>query len=205
VAKVGAEIKKLGSLPPNPRNDSGDFQEVKKIMLSLPEPAKRDKTTSNGKAPAPPSTRTVDLSAAGIRLRHPDNWKPTVQGNHATLAPDNGVINGNLAYGVIIDTFQPQSARNLSEATTQLLDQLKKDNPAIQTVRSRVQTRVDGQSALLAELSNDSPVGGKETDFVVTILRSNTDLLYFIMVVPSKELDQYRTPFNQVLDSVRLR
>src|SRR5262245_26289860 len=42
VTKVNAEIKKLGPVPPTPRTDSPDFQEVKRIMLSLPEPAKRD-------------------------------------------------------------------------------------------------------------------------------------------------------------------
>src|SRR5262245_60677916 len=57
VLKVNTEIKKLGPLPPTPRTDSPDFQEVKKIMLGLPEPVKRDpkgatNTTSNGKPPA---------------------------------------------------------------------------------------------------------------------------------------------------------
>src|SRR5207245_2064105 len=36
VAKVTAEIRKLGPVPANPRLDSPDFQEVKRIMLSLP-------------------------------------------------------------------------------------------------------------------------------------------------------------------------
>jgi hypothetical protein len=39
--KVNAEISKLGSAPRNPRVDSPDFQQVKRAMLSLPEPVKR--------------------------------------------------------------------------------------------------------------------------------------------------------------------
>src|SRR5262245_3794364 len=209
VAKVSAEIKRLGPLPPNPRTDSGDFQEVKRIMLSLPEPAKRDPkantSNSKGSAPPAPSSRTTDFNAAGVRLKHPDNWKSSVQGTHATIAPDGGVIGGNLAYGMLLDVFQPQGARDLDQATTQLLNELKRGNPSIQVTRSRVQTKVDGKPALLAELLNDSPAGGQETDFVITVSRSTTELLYFVMVAPSKEISPYRNAFNQVMDSVRLR
>lgn len=210
VVKVNAEIKKLGPLPPKPRTDSPDFQEVKKIMLSLPEPAKPDPKaaapkTPERRGPAAPSPRAVEFQAMGIRLRHPDNWKPAVQGTNVTIAPDGGVVGGNLAYGMTIDVFRPQGARNLDEATRQLLDDLKRGNAAMQIARSRVQTRVDGRQALLAELLNDSPAGGQETDFVITLLRSKTEILYFVMVAPSQDLTQYRNTFNAILDSVRLR
>ena len=58
---------------------------------------------------------------------------------------------------------------------------------------------------MLAELANDSPAGGKETDFLITVLRSSNELLYFVMVAPAKDVPQYRNTFNQVLDSVRLK
>jgi len=209
VARVNAEIKRLGPPTPNPRTDSPDFQEVKRIMLSLPEPAKRDPkaapSNSKGSPPPAPSSRTTEFNAAGVRLRHPDNWKSSVNGTHATIAPDGGTIGGNLAYGMLIDVFQSQGARDLDQATTQLLNDLKRQNPSVQVTRSRVQTRVDGKPALLAELLNDSPAGGQETDVVVTVIRSNTELQYFVLVAPSKDFAQYRNAFNQVMDSVRLR
>lgn len=210
IVKVNGEIKKLGPLPPAPRRDSPDFQHVKKIMLSLPEPAKPDpkaaaSNTPDRRAPAPPSGRTVEFQATGIRLRHPDNWKPSVQGTNVTIAPDGGIVDGNLAYGMIVDVFKPQGARNLDQATAQLLDELKRGNSAMQIARSRVQTRVDGRPALLAEILNESPVGGQETDFVITFFRSNSELLYFITAAPSKDLPQYRSTFNSIMESVRLR
>lgn len=210
VAKVNAEIKKLGPLPARPRLDSADFQEVKRILLSLPEPAKRDSKAATGNAPASrapalPASRVVAFSGTGIQLRHPENWKASVQGTHATIAPENGVINGNLAYGMLLDTFQPQAARDLDQATTQLLNELKRGNPSLQTSRSRVQTRIDRRPALLAELSSDSPAGGQETDYVITTLRSSNELNYFVLVAPSKDFAQYRNAFNAVLDSIRLR
>jgi hypothetical protein len=210
VTKVNAEIKKLGPVPARPRTDSPDFQEVKRMMLAMAEPVKRDPkaapaNTSSGRPPAAPSTRTVELNMDAARLRHPENWRASVEGTHATVAPDGGVIGGNLAYGMLVDVFQPQGARNLDQATTQLLNELKRGNPSMQTVRSRVQTRLDGRPALLAELLNDSPAGGQETDIVVTTLRPNGAVLYFVMVVPTKDLGQYRNAFNQILESVRVR
>jgi len=208
-AKVNEEIRKLGAVPPSPRTDSAEFQEVKRFMLALPEPSKPKPGASNApdrRSPPQPSTRTVEFRANGIQLRHPDNWKADVQGTHVTIAPEGGVVGqGALAYGMIIDVFRPQGARNLDQATTQLLDDLKKGNPSMQVARSRVQTRVDGRPALLTQLLNDSPVGGQETDLVVTLQRSNTELLYFVLVAPSKEINQYQRAFSAVMDSVRLR
>ncbi len=210
VARVNVEISKLGPARPNPRTDSPDFQEVKRAMLALPEPAKRDpkSATSNStdqRAPAAPSSRTTEFNVSGIRVRHPDNWKASVQGNHVTIVPEGGNVGGQLAYGMIADVFAPQGARDLDQATTQLLNELKRDNPSMQIVRSRVQTRVSGRPALLAELSNDSPAGGQETDYVITVARSNTELVYFVMVAPSKELAQYRNAFNAIIGSIQLK
>src|SRR5262249_59204 len=155
----------------------------------LPEPAKRDAkaaSAANQKPPAAPSTRTVEFNGAGIRLRHPDNWKATADGNHAAIAPDGGSIGGNLAYGVIVDVFQRQGARELDQATSQLLNELKRRDSGIQMTGNRSQTRVDGRPAVLTELSNTSPAGGQETDYVITVSRSSTDLLYFVLVAPTK-------------------
>jgi hypothetical protein len=125
---------------------------------------------------------------------------------NVTIAPAGGVVGkGDLAYGMIIDVFQPQSARNLDDANTQFIQGLRRDNPSMKVVRSAVRSRVDGQQSLTTELSNDSPVGGQETDVVVTTLRPNGDLLYFVQVAPAKEFAQYRTVFSNVMASVRLR
>jgi len=213
IGNVNDEIRKLGSSPANPRSDSADFQEVKKIMLSLPEPPKPNPKPASGggdnkgaAAPPAPSTRFIDLAAGGIRLKHPENWKPMVNGTNVTLAPDRGMDSkGNLAYGLIIDVFKPQRARNLNEANNQFLSDLSKNNPSMKAVRSPAQARIDGQNALVTELSNASPVGGQETDIVVTVLRPNGDLLYFVQVAPTNQFAQYQSTFRNLMNSVSLR
>jgi predicted Zn-dependent protease len=211
INSVNEEIRKLGGLPSDPRLDSSDFQDVRKFMLSLPEPPKpapkpAGSTSDRTAAPPTPSTRVVNFESGGVRLQHPDNWKPVVQGTHVLLSPERGTdANGNLAYGMIIDVFQAQSARDINEATAQLLESLRRGNPAMKVVRTQVQTRVNGQPALLNEVSNESPAGGQETDVVITVRRATGDLLYFIQVAPAKDFSQYQTAFRNIMNSVRLR
>jgi beta-barrel assembly-enhancing protease len=208
VNNVNAEIRRIGAVRPNPATDSADFQRVKRTMLGLPEPKpvpKPGNATSNGKPPAAPSTRMISVSAAGIQLQHPDNWQPSVQGTNITIAPEGGVVQGGLAYGMIADVFKPQNARNLDQATTQFLQDLQKSNPAMKVVRSKVRAQVDGQTAQLTEVTNDSPAGGQENDRIITVLRQNGDLQYFVQVATVKEWNQYQSTFQAIINSVRFR
>jgi Zn-dependent protease with chaperone function len=211
VANVNDEIRRIGPPLRNPQYDSADFQRIKRTLLAMPAP--KDQPAANGQPsassstpPPAPSARMVDLRIGDIALRHPDNWKPNVDGNSITLAPAGGLSQkGDLAYGMIIDVFAPQNARNLDQATDQFLAGLQRSNPAMKIVRSRVQTRVDSWPAQRTELSNDSPNGGKETDIVITLLRSNNELQYFVLVAPTKDMPQYERTFQSILSSVQLR
>ena len=106
---------------------------------------------------------------------------------------------------MIIDVFKPQRATNLDQATAEFLESLRQGNPAMKVVRSRIQTRLGRQPALGAELSNESPKGGQETDIVITVLRSASELLYFVQTAPSGEFNQYQNAFRAVMDSVQLQ
>lgn len=205
VKKVNDEIKRIGVLPPNPRTDTAEFQKVKKLLLAMPDPPKPGAAASAA-PPLAPSTRMMDFQTSGIQLRHPDNWKSAVDGTSATLAPAGGVVGqGDVAYGLIIDVFKPQTAGNLDQVTTQFINNLLKGNPSATIVRSRVAGQVDGKPAQLTELSNASPVGGQESDIVITVLQPDNTLLYFIEVAPTKDMPQYQAAFRSILDSVRFR
>jgi hypothetical protein len=216
VAKVNTEIKKLGPESANPRVDTPDFQRAKKLLLAMPEPPKakpaaNNQSSQSGKAaplpaPALPSARMVSYQNATVQLQHPDNWKATGSGVSVANAPP-GAANerGDLGYGMIVDVFKPQNVKSLDEATTQFLESLRQSNPNMKITRSRVSTRVDGRTAQLTELTNDSPFDGAETDIVVTVFRNTSELQYFVQVVPTKDLSRYQPTFQKIMTSVRLK
>jgi hypothetical protein len=178
----------------------------------MPEPPKaKPADSSSGKqsgapeTPPAPSTRMTNLEVAGVQLRHPDNWRPSVEGNHVTIAPNGGLVGQGLAYGLITDVFKSQNARNLDQATTQFLNSLRQGNPAMKIVRSRVRAQVDGLVAQLTEVTNESPIGGQETDVIITLLVARDELRYFVWVAPTSAFKQYEPAFRAIMNSVKIR
>ena len=68
----------------------------------------------------------------------------------------------------------------------------------------RGQIRVDGQPALSRIFINNSPLSGREMDWMVTVLRPE-GLVYFIFVAPEQEFGDYQRAFEEILDSVRFK
>ncbi len=63
---------------------------------------------------------------------------------------------------------------------------------------------VDGQRALSTYLQNNSPAGGMEKDWVVTVLRPE-GLYYFIFVAPDRDYNGFSPAFASIVDSVHFQ
>ena len=81
---------------------------------------------------------------------------------------------------------------------------MRQSNPNMRVERQREDLRVDGRAAISTYLSNDSPLGGKETDWLVTTMRPD-GLLYIICVAPDNEYSSYERAFQDVMNSIRFR
>ena len=90
----------------------------------------------------------------------------------------------------------------LNAISQQMIEELKKSNPNMKITRQSERVRLNGQPGLATYLSNDSPVGGQETDWVVTTLRPE-GLVSFVCVAPQPAYEKYDKTFNAILDSVR--
>src|SRR5437016_2798802 len=174
------------------------------LFLKYSRPA----DTRNGK-PAPPSGRLTSFNGNGLQFRYPDNWRQYGQGSAMTIAPDGGIVNDSLAYGMVIAEFEPdyhgQGPISLEEANDQLLNNLQRSNANMRVARSHERTRVDGQAALIAEASNQSPAGGRETDWIVTTIRPDGTMYYFVGVAPQNEFNNYLRAFENVVDTVKFK
>jgi Zn-dependent protease with chaperone function len=217
ISNVQHEIQRLGGMPANARRDSPDFRTVKMTVGSMSAPRKSGnpagggRTTDNrGGRPDAPSGRMIAFNGQDIQFRYPDNWRQSGQGNAAIMAaPDGGIINGALAYGMMIAVFESdyhgQGRISLEEATDQLLNDLQRSNPNMRIARSHERIRVGGRQAYLTEASNQSPAGGRETDWIITTFSPDGDLYYFVGVAPQNEFSKYSRAFEDIIDSVKFK
>jgi len=109
----------------------------------------------------------------------------------------------------MMSSFEPhydgQGQIAVEEATDQLLDELRRSNPNMRITHRHERVRVGRDSALSSELSNDSPAGGRETDWIVTALRTDGTLYYFVGVAPNSDFNRYNSALEDILDSVKFK
>jgi len=216
VERVDQEIEKLGGTPPNARRDSQEFEAAKREVMNLPivKRAAPGGAATGGtiSKPQAPSSNYSAFQALGYTLKVPDNWKKHGDENNLAFAPDGGVGSdssghGALAYGLTLGTSPLQNAEAataLDSATQQLISGLQQSNPNMKVTRPAARVRLNGQPALSTYLSDDSPAGGEETDWIITVVRP-AGLVYFVCTAPTAEFHEYNKAFGDILDSVRFK
>jgi hypothetical protein len=216
VERVDEEIDKLGGTPANGKRDSVDFEAIKREVLALPVVKQGASTSVPGASgstgsPAAPSGNFVAYEASSYTLRYPDNWRKHGDSDNVSFAPDGGVVQANstqgaLAYGMTIGLTRTQGDANVSgalEAATQkFVTELQKTNPNMRVAQQSARVHLNGQPGLSTYFTNDSPVGGQETDWVVTVLRPG-GLLSFVCVAPENAFPNYKKTFASIFDTVR--
>lgn len=221
---VLTEIDKIGAFPKNAKTDSAEFRSIKAYVSRLPEPPKKAAgatgsggggTTGSGPGGAPPtpSSSLKPFQNRQLQLQHPENWQPNAQGDAVTFIPQGGVVqdaqgNGSLAYGVIVNLFEPSTGSGgqitHAAANDQLIEELRRGNPKMRLYRRAEQIRAGASrvNAMSTVLVNESPMGGRELDWLVTFVRPE-GLLYFVFVVPEKDAGQYEPHFQSMLNSLK--
>jgi Zn-dependent protease with chaperone function len=211
---IKTEIGKLGPLPRNMMSDSSEFRSIQQYVKSLPPVPKSgenqirtSQTSEPIRRPERPSSRSRIFDGENIRVSYPDNWKEYESEQSISFAPEGGVHASGLAYGFIMSIFTPRSTgysgAGLQEATNQLIESLRASNPNLSVSREQGSIRVGGKTALSKILTNNSPAGGRERDWLVTVMVPD-GLLYFVFVAPEADFSEYQKTFQQILNSVRL-
>ncbi|HSR67222.1 MAG TPA: M48 family metallopeptidase, partial [Acidobacteriota bacterium] len=176
-----------------------------------------------------PSDRFVSIETRLLRINHPDDWQVYGQGDAMTIAPRGGMVedgNGNqaMAYGMIVNLYEPATNRfgqrlqgpgygqgsgqdslaRLEQSTDALVQELRLSNRNMRVIRRGELIRVSGEQGLSTYLSNDSPLGGRETNWLIT-LRRPEGLLFFVFTAPDRDFRSYESAFQQMLYSVRIK
>jgi beta-barrel assembly-enhancing protease len=204
VARVDEEIDKLGGVTANAKRDSAEFEAIKREVLALPV-VKAPIVATAGAAPAP-SGAFVEYQTSAYALRVPENWTKSEGKGSVTFAPDGGISqSGSLAYGMIVSVNQAPAdtgERALENATQSLIQELGKTNPGLKVTREPGRVQLNGHAGLSTYLSNASPAGGREIDWLITALQPQ-GLISFLCVAPQAAYPEYEKTFTAILDSVR--
>jgi hypothetical protein len=218
VERVEEEIDKLGGLPAKMQKDSPEFEAIKREVLALPV-VKKEILAGGASIPRPigppaaPSTNYAEYQATAFAMKFPDNWKKCEEKSSVSFAPEGGVMEvsdgeAGLAYGVIVSVTKAEGdaaeAKPLEKATQEIIVTLQKGNPKMKIERQPGRVRVNGQPGLSTYLSNESPAGGEETDWLITVMRPE-GLVSFVCVAPQKDYEKYDKAFSSILDSVRFQ
>ena len=168
---------------------------------------------SSADGPEPPSEKTLNFENAVLRMRFPNNWKAVGQGSSFNIAPADGIVydtkgGQSVAYGVVLNLFAASDTigrkLSLDDATNQLIQSLMRTNRNLHVTAPGEHMKVDGRDSVSTRLSNDSPAGGKETDWMVTTKQEDA-LLYFVFVAPDAAFPTYESTFKTIIASVRWR
>jgi hypothetical protein len=211
--RVQEEIDRMGGVPPNAQRDSREFEAIKREVAGLPvvkKPAPGAAAAPAGPPPAP-SKNFASYDGSAYSLKYPDNWKKYGDESNLAFAPDGGVFadasgHSALAYGLSVGIAKLQGDSNATDAldtgTQQLIQGLQQSNPNLKIVRQPGKVRLNNEPGLSTYLTNDSPAGGKETDWLITVLRPQ-GLIYFVCTAPENQYQNYDKTCASILDSVR--
>lgn len=221
IERVDEEIRKLGGAPEAAQKDSAEFEAIKREVMALPAPSKSNRPAAampgktppaNVAKPEDPSLNVRQLRYAKATLAYPENWQNYTKKNNVALVPSGGVVDsGNgqrvLAWGMIGGIVQGRgtnSSDNLRDNTQKLIASLQKENDAMEIETGPAATNVDGRPALATYLHNDSPAGGVEKDWLITVAGPD-GLYYYVFVCPDSDYARFQPAFDSILESIQFR
>ena len=202
------------------RGDSAEFLQVKQGVAGMKPLTAQQIAGQQEQAAGSPSSDDIRGSAAmqsfahsQYQISYPENWQVFGgQNSSVTIAPKSGVSENAVAYGAIINNYQPESSNDsLDQATHDLLASLRQGNPDLREIGHDEDIRVGGVSGKSVDLIGTSPLkdqsgrAAQERDWLVTFQRRDGSLLYLVFIAPDKNFNSMRPTFEQMLKTLRLK
>ena len=162
-----------------------------------------------------PSQRMVTADLGPMRINRPDNWQVTMpqqQGQFVTIAPQAGVTNNGVGYGVMLNGAPaPQGQRmNIDQMTNALIQQIQQNNQ-LELVSQPQAITIGGLAGRAAVLRSASPFPNangqpqNERDVLVTVPMNDGSLIYMIFIAPESEFNRFQPTYTAMLKSVQFK
>jgi hypothetical protein len=162
-----------------------------------------------------PSRRMVNVDLGPMRINRPENWPvnlPPQQGQFVTIAPQAGITNSGVGYGVLLNGAPaPRGQRmTIDEMTIQLIQRIQQNNQLEQVSKSQPITvgGIEGRSTLLRSPSPFPGADGQaqqERDWLVTVPLSDGSLIFMIFVAPESDFSRLQPTYEAMLRSAQFK
>ncbi len=158
-----------------------------------------------------PSSNRTQLQHSAFSISYPENWKASGDRQSAvTIAPQAGVGEGAIAYGVVIGEAQDPNAGSLDQATADLVQTLQQSNPGLRSSGNPQNIDVNGLQGRSVILIGASPIRQssealRERDWLVAVPRPRGGLLYLVFIAPDKDFAELRSTYERMLDSLQVQ
>lgn len=203
------------------QGDSPEFLTAKKALDNVKVETEAAENSAEPPAPALRRLSAKELASSdqlttyehgAFRVSYPSNWQLTGDRDTAiTLNPKGGASLESVAYGTILSGFAPGgSAKNLDEATRQLVAAIRDTNPGLRQASNPVHISVNKQAAKSVELVGMSAIRQNNQPLPerirLVVLRGKGGLiLYIVFVAPDADFDTLRPAFDGIMRSFVLR
>ena len=164
----------------------------------------------SGHAASPSSNyRSYSLGVAEVSV--PENWRQLSNEGSSSVwfAPEGGYGSSN---GTVVFThafnvgIMQGSNGSLEDATNDFLKQLRSGNANLRSRGEYKLTSIDNHKAIAISMSNvNEATNQPEVVNLLTTQLQNGRLLYFIMVAPESDYNNYQGAFQKILQSVRVK
>ncbi len=225
--RIQAIEDQLPFMPRGPYDaQAGDLKRAQEIVAQLTpnrklpnaEAAAQDASAPSPSRQASPATQSavtmpaIELSgrfktyqSGEVTFSYPEEWKVGQGGDQSvTITDSRGKVGGAVGYGILLYRVPAQNGRvQLAKDTATYLKELASSSPNVRTETDPVELTAGGSPALMTRLTSDSPFQNqRESDIVITIDRG-TEMLVFIFVSPSAQLQVLEQSFKKISQSVR--
>jgi len=208
----------------NPRKVTPEFSRVQERLRSMPRARtmaeiQRDYQRTGGRSSqtqspiangnysrsvSAPSTRSRVYSNSAMSMNVPSNWQDFNTSGQVWFAPDGAYGNEGITHGAMVGAARSGST-NLSQATSQYINELLQANSYLRQDGSPTRTTVAGRTGFATVLSGRSSVTGRtEVVTVYTAQLRSGDLFFVATVSPEEEAYRYDNVFRNMVSSIQL-
>jgi Zn-dependent protease with chaperone function len=161
-----------------------------------------------------PNQNMINANLGPMMINHPENWQVTLpeqKGQFVTIAPEKGITNRGVGYGVLLNGVPAPGGRiNLDQINSMLIQKISDQTQLKQLSNAEPITvaGVEGRSTMLESPSIFPDANGGpqlERDWLVTVPRSDGSIIFMIFLAPTTHFDQFKPTFEAMLKSSQFK